>query len=41
VVVGRNLADGMVEVRDRRTGERQDLPVDHVVNHLVRLVSTS
>jgi prolyl-tRNA synthetase len=41
VVVGRNLADGMVEVRDRRTGKRQDVAVDHVVNHLVRLVSTS
>src|SRR3954467_10068894 len=38
VVVGRNLADGVIEVRDRRTGERDDVPVDHVVNHLVRLV---
>jgi prolyl-tRNA synthetase len=41
VVVGRSLADGTIEVRDRRTGDRQDVPVDHVVNHLVRLVSTS
>ncbi len=38
VVVGRNLADGVIEVRDRRTGERDDVPVDEVVNHLVRLV---
>jgi prolyl-tRNA synthetase len=38
VVVGRNLAEGTVEVRDRRTGERQEVPVDHAVNHLVRLV---
>jgi prolyl-tRNA synthetase len=38
VVVGRNLADGVIEVRDRRTGDREDVPVDHVVNHLVRLV---
>jgi len=38
VVIGRNLADGTIEVRDRRTGERHDVPVDHVVNHLVRLV---
>jgi prolyl-tRNA synthetase len=38
VVVGRNLADGMIEVRDRRTGERDDVPVGEVVNHLVRLV---
>jgi prolyl-tRNA synthetase len=38
VVVGRNLADGTIEVRDRRTGEREDVPVGEVVNHLVRLV---
>jgi prolyl-tRNA synthetase len=38
VVVGRNLAEGTIEVRDRRTGEREDVPVDHVVNRLVRLV---
>jgi prolyl-tRNA synthetase len=41
VVVGRNLVDGVVEVRDRRTGEREDVAVDHVVNHLVRLVTAS
>ena len=38
VVVGRGLADGTVEVSDRRTGERQDVPVDDAVDHLVRLV---
>jgi prolyl-tRNA synthetase len=38
VVVGRRLADGVVEVKDRRTGERTDVPVDDVVSHLVRLV---
>ncbi len=38
VVVGRNLAEGTVEVRDRRTGERKEIPTDHVVNHLVHLV---
>jgi len=27
VVVGRSLADGTIEVRDRRTGEREDVPV--------------
>jgi prolyl-tRNA synthetase len=27
VVVGRGLADGVVEVRDRRTGERENVPV--------------
>jgi prolyl-tRNA synthetase len=38
VVVGRNLAEGTIEVRDRRTGDREEVPVDHVVDHLVRLV---
>ncbi len=28
VVVGRGLADGVVELRDRRTGERREVPVD-------------
>jgi prolyl-tRNA synthetase len=38
VVVGRNLAEGTIEVRDRRTGDREDVPVDRVVNHLVEVV---
>jgi len=38
VVVGRNLAEGTVEVRDRRTGEREEVATGHVVNHLVHLV---
>jgi prolyl-tRNA synthetase len=38
VVVGRNLAEGTIEVRDRRTGEREEVAADEVVNHLVRLV---
>ena len=38
VVVGRNLADGNIEVRDRASGERQDVAVDAVVDHLVQLV---
>lgn len=28
LVVGRRLADGFVELRDRRTGERRDVPLD-------------
>ena len=28
VIVGKNLADGVVELRDRRTDERTDVPVD-------------
>jgi prolyl-tRNA synthetase len=38
VVVGRNLAEGTIEERDRRSGERQEVPADEVVNHLVHLV---
>ena len=38
VVVGRGLADGTVEVKDRATGEREDVPADDVVDHVVRLV---
>ncbi len=38
VVVGRGLADGMVEVKDRRSGEREDVAADAVVDHLVALV---
>ena len=35
VVVGRGLADGVVEVKDRRTGEREDVALADVVAHLV------
>ncbi|MEU5938974.1 proline--tRNA ligase [Micromonospora sp. NPDC047548] len=35
VVVGRRLADGYVELRDRATGERVELPVDGLVDRLV------
>ena len=38
VVVGRGLANGVVEVKDRATGERGDVPLDEVVTHLVELV---
>ena len=38
VVVGKGLADGTVEVKDRATGERENVPADHVVDHVVRLV---
>jgi prolyl-tRNA synthetase len=40
VVVGRGLADGLIEVKDRRTGEREDVHAEHAVDHLVRLVRT-
>ena len=38
VVVGRGLADGVVEVKDRATGERENVPVGEAAAHLVGLV---
>ena len=38
VVVGRGLADGTIEVRDRASGEREDVAADHVVDHVVGVV---
>ena len=37
VVVGRGLASGVVEVKDRGTGERTEVPVDGVVTQLMEL----
>jgi prolyl-tRNA synthetase len=37
VVVGRGLASGVVEVKDRRSGERIEVPVDDAVSHLADL----
>ena len=37
VVVGRGLADGVVEVKDRRTGERTEVALASAVEHLVEL----
>lgn len=37
-VVGKGLADGTIEVKDRRSGERTDVPVAEVVAHLVAAV---
>jgi prolyl-tRNA synthetase len=34
VVVGKGLADGVVEVKDRATGERTDVPVAEVAEHV-------
>ena len=38
VTVGRGLVDGNVEVKDRRSGERTDVPVGDAVEHLVGVV---
>ncbi|GAB2880295.1 proline--tRNA ligase [Nocardioides pacificus] len=37
-VVGKGLVDGTVEVKDRRTGDRTDVPVADVVTHLLAVV---
>jgi prolyl-tRNA synthetase len=38
LVVGRGLANGLVEVKDRRTGEREEVPLDGAVAHLLAVV---
>ncbi|GAA0614570.1 proline--tRNA ligase [Kutzneria viridogrisea] len=38
LVVGRGLANGVVEVKDRASGERAEVPVEQAVTHLVDLV---
>ena len=37
-VVGKGLADGTIEVKDRRSGDRTDIPVADIVDHLVSVV---
>lgn len=38
VTVGRGLAEGTIEVKDRRTGERTEVPVADAAEHLIALV---
>ncbi|MBI1351606.1 MAG: proline--tRNA ligase [Actinomycetales bacterium] len=38
VVVGKRLVDGVIEVKDRRSGERQDVPLEDAVDMLSVLV---
>lgn len=38
VVVGKSLADGVIEVKDRGTGVRVSVPVDEAAAHLIGLV---
>ncbi|WP_297659471.1 proline--tRNA ligase [Pseudonocardia sp.] len=37
VVAGRGLANGVIEVKDRRSGERVEIPLDGAVEHLEAL----
>jgi len=39
VVVGRGLAEGVIEVRDRRSGERSEVPVADAATHVIELVA--
>ncbi|HEY0773036.1 MAG TPA: proline--tRNA ligase [Nocardioidaceae bacterium] len=38
VVVGKGLAEGVIEVKDRASGERENVPVDGIVEHVVGVV---
>ncbi len=38
VVVGRGLADGVVEIRDRATGERREVPVEDALAEVLKEV---
>jgi prolyl-tRNA synthetase len=38
VIVGKGLKSGVIEVKDRATGERTEVPVDEAVRRLVELV---
>ncbi|QUH04424.1 proline--tRNA ligase [Saccharopolyspora erythraea] len=38
LVVGKGLAKGVVEVKDRRSGDRAEVPVDGAVEHLVSVI---
>jgi prolyl-tRNA synthetase len=40
VVIGKNLADGVIEVRDRASGDRTSVPVADAVNAIVAAVSS-
>jgi prolyl-tRNA synthetase len=40
VIVGRGLADGTIEVKDRTSGEREAIPVANVVEHLVAVCAS-
>jgi prolyl-tRNA synthetase len=38
VDVGKGLVDGTIEVKDRRTNTRTDIPVAEVADHLLSVV---
>ncbi|KJK33736.1 prolyl-tRNA synthetase [Lentzea aerocolonigenes] len=40
LVIGRGLKDGTVEVKDRKSGDRVEVPVAEAVDHLVNIVNS-
>ena len=38
VVVGRGLADGLIELRDRASGDSENIPLDEAVARIVAVV---
>jgi prolyl-tRNA synthetase len=40
VVVGRGLADGVIELKDRRSGERRDIALGDAVSEIRSLLAT-
>jgi len=41
VIVGRGITDGLVEVKDRLTGERADVPIGNVTAQISALLNNS
>ncbi|MEV5240200.1 proline--tRNA ligase [Streptomyces cinnamoneus] len=41
LIVGRGAADGIVELKDRRTGERENLPVEEALSRVRALCATT
>jgi prolyl-tRNA synthetase len=41
LIIGRGLADGTVELRDRRSNERKEIPVDEAAATVVAVVRTA
>ncbi|CAM5548302.1 Proline--tRNA ligase OS=Streptomyces antimycoticus OX=68175 GN=proS_2 PE=3 SV=1 [Streptomyces antimycoticus] len=39
LVVGRGAKDGVVELKDRRTGEREELPIDEAISRLTAIAA--
>jgi prolyl-tRNA synthetase len=40
VIVGKGLVDGTLELRDRRTDERRDVPVDGAASAIVEAIGS-